>query len=741
MKKIILNMMCCVFFGGTAMAGVDLVKDGKTDYVIAVDGKAEPAEKNAALELSEFLQQITGVRFKIVNELQASKSIVVGKAFAESKGVAASLPQLGDDGFVIKTVDGNLIITGAGPRGTLYGAYAFLGKYLGCRWYSWDCSMIPSRKDISLPDINDLEIPRFKYREVFNKEGEDADFCARNMLNGQLGHRSTKSTLLAKHGWGMCNYGTDVLSLVNPKVYQKKHPEYFGGGQLQFMNEQARKIATLSVDDILSTKPKRACIFGIAHMDIGSFYNGGADGEFNKAGGSSGAALMDFTREIAEKLAKDYPDVVFTGEAYLWSRKPCSNVKFPPNMGVCFAPIESDFSLPFSAPANKNIVEELDGWCKITDHVRVWTYITNFGHYVQPHPNLYAMCEDIKLLAARPQVDQVFCQGAYHSLGGEFAALRAWVLARLMWNPALKADDLIREFADGYYGPGAPMVMKYIEILHKSMEDNHSKLACKTAPTEPYLNAKMLIEADALFQEAEKACVGKPEYLKHVQIARIPVDYIMLLNQANLRKQAEDAKLTWPEDKGRYARFAQYADIAKLTSVGESSGSLAVMLEALKVERKIAAPPRECEGLARNEWVEVQDISFKLCGANIVPDSKASDGGAAMMKGNSATWGIQASLQNIIPEGDGQWDLYAVGRIDKGNGAADATAFNLGVYPPFADTMKVKVGEVEDGEYHTFKLSKSPYVYDAGKAFWAAPPNSDAIKAFYIDRVFAVRRK
>ena len=40
------------------------------------------------------------------------------------------------------------------------------------------------------------------------------------------------------------------------------------------------------------------------------------------------------------------------------------------------------------------------------------------------------------------------CQSAWP----EFGELRAWMIARLLWDPTLDGEDLLREFCDGYYG-------------------------------------------------------------------------------------------------------------------------------------------------------------------------------------------------------------------------------------------------------------------------------------------------
>ena len=60
----------------------------------------------------------------------------------------------------------------------------------------------------------------------------------------------------------------------------------------------------------------------------------------------------------------------------------------------------------------------------------------------------------------------MFEEGGYYTRVAAFSEVRAWVLARLLWNPELDGDALVREFVSGYYEDAAPYVQKYIERLH-----------------------------------------------------------------------------------------------------------------------------------------------------------------------------------------------------------------------------------------------------------------------------------
>ncbi len=711
-----------------------LVRAGSSPYAICLPPHPHPAERYAAEELERFIEKSTGARLPILSAAQATGAhgqfgqplIILGRHNPLTSRLApdAHFSHLGEDGFILRAAGPHLIIAGATPRGTLYGAYWFLREHIGCRWYAADTTYIPRRSTIRLPRLNETHRPRFRYRECLWPEGgDDGDFAARMMLNGQLGHRTYARPLKQKHGGA---------------IY---HVDAYNNEARPAMSPETRRLALETCRRNLSRFPRTTPVYAaIDHVDGGYYFTGGEDARMIREGGSPAAPLMDLTAWLARKLAGEFPNVIFIGSAYLWSRRPCTNVRFPDNAGVAFAPIEADWSKPLDHPANRPILQDLDSWCRQTRHVWVWLYFTNFTHYLQPLPDIYPMARTIRVLASRPQVEGIFLEGAYNTPGMHLAALKAWVFARHLWDPDQDVRKLVREFVGGYYGPAAPFVMRYIDALHRSAARHPSPVLTKSPPTLPYLNARFLIYADNLMRQAEEAARENELYLKHIRLLRMCIDYVCLINAAALRAEAEKAGLRWAEGPGaksRLERFRQEVHLAGVKAFGEGTGRVEDILAALSIPRRLAPPPPECRGLPDSHWVQAQDISFRLADATIVADPKASDGGAARMPGNTSVWGIQYPLQMLLPE-EGQWDIYAEVRIDPGRGKPDDTAMLLGIDP--GPHIQLRLADLADGRYHAVKLPGGPYSYNAMQVFWAAPPNSKAVRFIYVDRVFAIRR-
>jgi len=59
-------------------------------------------------------------------------------------------------------------------------------------------------------------------------------------------------------------------------------------------------------------------------------------------------------------------------------------------------------------------------------------------------------------------VKEVFAEGNY-SLGGndEIAALKAYILAKFLWNPNTDVEQHVRGFLNAYYGRAAEPIFSY----------------------------------------------------------------------------------------------------------------------------------------------------------------------------------------------------------------------------------------------------------------------------------------
>ena len=117
MKKLaIAGMAVC---GLLAAWGGELalaVRGRAPEYAIVRAADASPSVKYAAEELRDFTERMTGVRLPIVEVKSATSAALPPKAvFLNMSRLSSQVSRplnLGDDGFSLKVVEGDLLVTG-----------------------------------------------------------------------------------------------------------------------------------------------------------------------------------------------------------------------------------------------------------------------------------------------------------------------------------------------------------------------------------------------------------------------------------------------------------------------------------------------------------------------------------------------------------------------------------------------------------------------------------------------------
>jgi hypothetical protein len=222
-------------------------------------------------------------------------------------------------------------------------------------------------------------------------------------------------------------------------------------------------------------------------------------------------------------------------------------------------------------PINKAFLDDLDGWSKIAGRLYIWDYTTDFSHYIQPQPNYSVLAPNIRLFVAR-NVRGVFEQGAFQSWGSEMAELRAWMLAKLLWNPALDAGRLRREFLRGYYGPAAGPVEDYLALLESAVLKAGDPLGCYSPPTAKFLTIETLTAAWGLLEKAERKTAGTLEYAARVRLAKLPAAYVVLTRWEVFKVDGAKKGLewVWPRERGELLKwFLAEARTAGVTMISE----------------------------------------------------------------------------------------------------------------------------------------------------------------------------
>jgi len=570
---------------------ITIAKDGTAKAVIVVTDTDEPVQ-HAAAELAEFLQQITGDTFEISHSAAPGKSrLLVGPGAARLAQADFSADGLDAEGVVIRNVGDDLILAGGDPRGTLYAVYTFLEDHLGCRWWSSNVSTIPKIPTMIVGHLNTRYCPVLEYREPYWFDAFDADWAVRNKANGQ------RPALDIKRG-GKHTYQGFVHTfnaLIPPDTYFKDHPEWFSEikgkrtvqrTQLCLTNESMYHELLKNLKTQLRSNPD-ATIASVSQNDWHGNCRCASCAAIDKAELSPAGLMLRFVNRVAADIEDEFPNVAISTLAYQYTRKPPFITKPRSNVIVRLCSIECSFSTPLSDERNKAFRDDIVGWSKICDRLYIWDYTTNFSHHIMPHPNLRVLGPNVKFFVDH-SVKGIFEQGAYTTNGAEMAELRAWVLAKLLWDPSRDGQALIDEFITGYYGPAGPHIKNYLRTTHDAVEASQDWLGCFSKDTARFLSFETLSHGWAHLKAAQDAVRDNAELRLRVQVAQLPVMYTFMIHWNRMRDTAKASGADWPMPESievaqkHFMEVARKKKITRLNEWNEGFGALEKAFERAK---------------------------------------------------------------------------------------------------------------------------------------------------------------
>jgi hypothetical protein len=280
--------------------------------------------------------------------------------------------------------------------------------------------------------------------------------------------------------------------------------------------------------------------------------------------------MLRFVNAVAADIEPQFPHVAISTLAYQYTRKPPAITKPRHNVIVQLCSIECSFCRPLADEHNKAFRDDIVGWSQICDRLYIWDYTTNFRHYVMPHPNLRILGPNVKFFADH-NVKGIFEQGAYESYGSEMAELRAWVLAKLLWDPGRDGEKLTNEFIEGYYGPAAAEIKAYLKIMHDAVEQSGDWLGCFESHTAKFLSFDTLVRGWQHLKAAEATVQSDPALQFRVQVAELPVLYTFLMRWNDMRAAAKTAGVDWPLPSSAKETYDQFLSIAKKKNVTQLS--------------------------------------------------------------------------------------------------------------------------------------------------------------------------
>lgn len=428
--------------------------------------------------------------------------------------------------------DAGMTIRGGDGHGVLYGVYKFLEEYAGVRYFMPDLEKIYNG-DIVLKEGNLLSYtPYFGSRRLnWNCVTKSAMWCTKQGINGhdgiltsdKFGGKETFANGLFVHTIGKLSETGGGASpnpcLSNPAIFET---------------------VIKNLREILEKDPS-VNIVSVSQNDNDEHCQCATCAAIDKEEGSPAGLMLRFVNKVAENLEADYPNLTIETLAYGYTQ-PAPKITTPRhNVCVRVCSIRCCFMHPLTEcpdAAGPNgiawtrtatFLKDLEAWGKICDRIYIWDYTTNYAYYVPTFANLGALRENMQFYYEHG-ARGMFTQGNSESVSGEFGELRAYLLAKLMWNPYMSEEEYYRhmdEFLEAFYGDGWMYIRQYID---KTTElASNSCMFIYESPLEAITETEYLAneeDFEAWWSAAEELAGNRAKYVKR---SRLQWRYIQLL--------------------------------------------------------------------------------------------------------------------------------------------------------------------------------------------------------------------
>ena len=531
------------------------------------------SERLAAQELIKYINKASGAD---LHEAPHDKARII-IALAGDKAVPTNVSNLlsnadDEDSFCLKTHGGKLFIVGKGHAGALYGTYHFLEKYLGVIFFTPDEEYCPALTDISVPDVEDVQIPAFTLR-ILQQVGSHGlapktrNWAAKNRIHlpdtcGFGGwfpdewffSKEAREFVEARNTLGKVSSsgGHMAFQLAVPaKKYKEKHPEYFAlvdgirqGEHNCISNPEVQRLTTEYVISLIEKlgADNFVYIFGApdnqqdwCRCDECAKLDG--DDKFPNVS----RRFHTVTQKIAKDVLKRCPNANLRVFAYWNYRELPEGVDFDPRVTIYYCPHQRCYAHSIDdpkCPRNARYFKQMQDWLKAAPKMLVFEY-SNSTPGIRYAPISDVLVRDLQVYrklgilgrkeefyATDARYVGTWAKNAEWYSNKEKGAWQHWMIfAKASWNPDFDYAQTMEYMQSKYYGPAWP-IMKEYHAYRKELWDSTPGCFEGWGEQNDHRTPKILMRAGAkekLFaylDKAEKAVQNSPDHLRRVKIDR-----------------------------------------------------------------------------------------------------------------------------------------------------------------------------------------------------------------------------
>ena len=489
-----------------------IARGGAAKVVIRISPKAAPSVHFAAQELVKYLGEMTGAKFRIVSGGKGGAAICVEEitdATAKSEEIR------------LKVKDSTtLLLMGEGPRGPIYAVYAFLER-IGCGFWAPDNETVPTVRNLSVAgDLDVTEAPAFELRDP---SGISTWFSPEWRVKCAVNSGAYRPIPDEMGGFRPYDFAQNKLGLEGSTSDFAAHPEWYAlrnGGKrsrqhLCNANVGVRAEIIRRIRERMAKNPDlRQIALGL--NDGFEFCQCAACSRLRTEEGGQIGPELDLANFVAAELAAEFPRLRYLIFAYESSLRPPKKLKPHPSVDVCIAALSGrNFARPPSG--TRGLADIITEWGRLTrGHVYVWSYNAQWRNFIAPWPT-------VALLGLETREYRDFgVRGLFYQMSdgtiSDFCDLRAWLAAKMMWNPDRDEMKLMETWCKGACGKGGPYVMEWLKMCRKIRERSKS-FGAYQGETRTIMTAAETLAGDALLAKAEEATKGDAR--THNQVRKI----------------------------------------------------------------------------------------------------------------------------------------------------------------------------------------------------------------------------
>ncbi|WP_156826166.1 DUF4838 domain-containing protein [Paenibacillus terrigena] len=456
-----------------------IVDNGRANAIIVIPTDADNQLMEGANFLSEYVWKSTKVKLpiKYVTELEPSDQelthIMIGDIRSiENGNVKKELREIDEDGFLIEVQDKIITILGGTPYGAQFGVYEFLERYVGVSWLmpGPDGEDVIARSSLSIPYVKIREEPAYQSRVLFGLQlseliiqdnGPNYTWGIRNRLHQRISgyQHHMWSLFLPQKG-----LPSEKYPITHPEFYPLRNGERFIpttqiGWQPCFSEPGTITAAIDTIVDFFNNHPEISS-FSLAINDNGGFCETELDHPKNPHRlNSIGEPDMSeiyyaWVNRVVEGVLKVHPDKWFGLLAY-------GSVMDPPSFKL------NSRIIPYFTKDRMGWIDDrvrekdqqqIQAWNRVSSQLAYYDYIYGTP-YKLPRFYPHQMAEYLKY-GEEQEVIAYF--GELYPNWGE--GPKAWVIAKLLWDPGRNVDELLNFWYEHAVGKdAAPALRAYFD--------------------------------------------------------------------------------------------------------------------------------------------------------------------------------------------------------------------------------------------------------------------------------------